>query len=487
MKTKIQFFALVLSFFVTVFSSNGQTNNTFTGVGAGVNNTGSSNSGFGVNALINNTSNSNSAFGLNTLPSTTGGFNSAFGASALASNTTGNLNCSFGTRSMELNTTGSGNVAMGHRALEFNTTGSNNVAIGYGAFFRQNNPPSPNVGSFNIAIGANTPRSFMSGDSNIFMGNETAINLINGNNNVIIGAGTRLEPSPSTSTLAGNNTSNTIILSTGSTQRFFIHSNGYAGIGLGNNQIPQNRLELGNGISGTSGLRFRNYNSSSTPVASNGRVLTLNANGDVVLTTDIGSGGTTLIQGGTNVTVTGTGVTGNPYIISSTASNCNLYSCDGTLTGNRTVNMNNNRLMFNTAANGRIYIGNTSNVLDNSNFPTVTGNYRLYVEGGILTEKVKVALRTTANWADYVFEDDYKLKSLKEVEAFIKENKHLPGIASAQELVESGLDLGEMQAKQMGKIEELTLYIIEQDKKLEHQSKDIEELKALVKVLMEKK
>jgi hypothetical protein len=73
--------------------------------------------------------------------------------------------------------------------------------------------------------------------------------------------------------------------------------------------------------------------------------------------------------------------------------------------------MNSRNIWFNTAtssSNGKIYIGNTTA------YPTTTGNYRLYVEGGILTEKVKVALRNSANWADYVFANDYKLMPLQE-------------------------------------------------------------------------
>jgi hypothetical protein len=98
---------------------------------------------------------------------------------------------------------------------------------------------------------------------------------------------------------------------------------------------------------------------------------------------------------------------------------------------------------------------------------TMPAGYRLYVEQGILTEKVKVALKTAANWADHVFEPGYKLKSLNEVEAFIKNNQHLPGIPSAQQLVlDGGIDMNVMFAKQMEKIEELTLYLIEMKKEI---------------------
>jgi len=69
-------------------------------------------------------------------------------------------------------------------------------------------------------------------------------------------------------------------------------------------------------------------------------------------------------------------------------------------------------------------------------------------------------------WADYVFDESYNLKSLSEVEAYIKENKHLPDIPSAKEVYEEGLSVGDMQAKQMAKIEELTLYIIDLQKQV---------------------
>jgi hypothetical protein len=142
--------------------------------------------------------------------------------------------------------------------------------------------------------------------------------------------------------------------------------------------------------------------------------------------------------------------------------------------------MNNSNIWFNGASsesNGKIYIGSTAS------YPSTTGNYRLFVEGGILTEKVKVALRSTANWADYVFENNYDLMPLKNVEEFISKNKHLPGIDSADELAKNGLDVAEMQAKHMAKIEELMLYIIEQNKAIEKNNKDIQELKKQIQVL----
>lgn len=130
--------------------------------------------------------------------------------------------------------------------------------------------------------------------------------------------------------------------------------------------------------------------------------------------------------------------------------------------------------------NGNVRIGNGTN-----DIKTPAG-YKLFVEEGILTEKVKVAVKTTANWADYVFAEDYKLMPLTEVEQFTKENKHLPNVPSAKQMVENGLDVAQMDAKLMEKVEELTLYLIEQHNINEKQAKEIEELKAMVKLLAAK-
>ncbi len=109
------------------------------------------------------------------------------------------------------------------------------------------------------------------------------------------------------------------------------------------------------------------------------------------------------------------------------------------------------------------------------NVPT-PGGYKLFVEQGILTEKVKVAIKTSANWADHVFAPDYKLQPLSEVEAFVKANKHLPGIPSAGKMVKEGLDVASMDAKLLEKIEELTLHMIEIKKENEQLKKQVQSL-----------
>lgn len=88
---------------------------------------------------------------------------------------------------------------------------------------------------------------------------------------------------------------------------------------------------------------------------------------------------------------------------------------------------------------------------------TTTPQTKLTVNGTITAKEIKV----NTNWSDFVFEDDYKLPSLDKVETFIKENKHLPEIPSAEQVSKEGISVSEMMAKQMQKIEELTLYMIE--------------------------
>ncbi|SHG60353.1 tail fiber protein [Flavobacterium defluvii] len=95
---------------------------------------------------------------------------------------------------------------------------------------------------------------------------------------------------------------------------------------------------------------------------------------------------------------------------------------------------------------------------------TTTPTERLTVAGNISSREVKV---TVDAGADFVFEKDYNLKSLESLDKFIKENKHLPEIASAQEMQNDGINLSKMNIKLLQKIEELTLYIIEQNKKIE--------------------
>jgi hypothetical protein len=94
-----------------------------------------------------------------------------------------------------------------------------------------------------------------------------------------------------------------------------------------------------------------------------------------------------------------------------------------------------------------------------------TGN--LAVEGNFTAPRVRTAeVVVDSQWADYVFNEDYELMSLDHVESFIAENKHLPGVPSAAQIEAEGVSVGESQATLLAKIEELTLYAIDQNRRI---------------------
>jgi hypothetical protein len=95
---------------------------------------------------------------------------------------------------------------------------------------------------------------------------------------------------------------------------------------------------------------------------------------------------------------------------------------------------------------------------------TESPSEKLVVDGKILAEEVKVQAVPSS---DYVFDSDYNLRSINEVENFITENKHLPDIPSAKEFKENGVGLGEMDNMLLRKVEELTLYMIDMQKQMD--------------------
>jgi hypothetical protein len=131
-------------------------------------------------------------------------------------------------------------------------------------------------------------------------------------------------------------------------------------------------------------------------------------------------------------------------------------------------------MSINPLNNGTVVIGNGAGITQ------YAAGYKLNVHGKIVCTEVMV--KDIASWPDYVFEKKYKLPSLEEVNKFIRKNKHLPGIPSAADVENKGLALGEMQHKLLQKVEELTLYILAQDKRLNRQENEIMELKKNMKI-----
>lgn len=167
------------------------------------------------------------------------------------------------------------------------------------------------------------------------------------------------------------------------------------------------------------------------------------------------------------VTQTGnnTGSGNSPFIVSGT--NVGL---DTTPTQKLDINGN-------IRTTGKIFVGNI-----NDNTINTLSDYSLAVNGSALFTMATVKLQS--NWPDYVFRSNYRLRPLSEVEKHIGEKGHLPNLPSAEDIAKNGVNVGEMDAKIVEKIEELTLYTIQQDKQIKEQNCKIENLEKLVQQLL---
>jgi hypothetical protein len=342
------------------------------------------------------------------------------------------------------NTTGTLNHGLGHQTLHNNTTGRENVGLGWDSGF------SNTTGNHNIAIGSMALRNNITGSDNIAIGRDAGL-LITGNNNTIIGS--------RVNGIAGIN--NHVIIGDGEgNERIFINEKGYTGIGT---VTPTHKLYVqgGNDIDSPNGLGAIGVGSEGVL----GKLLLAHAAKDYYFST-IAKKGDAIVSGYTNGSLIISNEGGGD---SSTAVNDIKFATKGLLDANVKTRMTINK-------EGKVIIGRAS-APGTINSTESVANYNLFVTGGILSEEVRVSLAT--NWADYVFNDEYVLKPLAEVESYINENGHLPNVPSAAQVKEEGLELGQMTKIQQEKIEELTLYLIQQQK-------EIDELKSLVKELVKK-
>ncbi len=154
------------------------------------------------------------------------------------------------------------------------------------------------------------------------------------------------------------------------------------------------------------------------------------------------------------------------------------------------ISSGSNSWIFHTPDDGRkslnIAPGNANNIdWDWTKAFIINGeNGNAVLNGKLEAKEVKITLTPTA---DFVFEKDYDLPKLEDVEKHIRSKKHLPEIASAKEMEKEGVNIGEFQIKLLQKIEELTLYSIQQNKQIKSQAEEIKELRKQSEELQELK
>lgn len=297
---------------------------------------------------------------------------------------------------------------------------------------------------------------------------------------------------------------NSLIFATGSgLETMYLKHNGYVGIGTTD---PKAKLDVnGNSYirglgfsdpSGENGYRIKFYDNGGTHndvgigldgSAAGGEKMWFNSLSGFYWNSGTAGKKMTLTQSGqlgigtttpkSSLEVfTDSGNTAKGLVLSQGSDNGNRHSGrlfftnTGELDNSFTILKNSDKLDFRSNATAgtasgttRMTISNTGNVGIGTTTPDADA--KLTVKGNINAREIKVT--ATAGGADFVFANDYKLPTLKFVDEFVKKNKHLPEIASAKEMQKEGLLLAEMNIKLLQKIEELTLYTIQQQKEID--------------------
>ncbi|HAS39775.1 MAG TPA: hypothetical protein DCS93_04820 [Microscillaceae bacterium] len=446
---------------------------------------------FGTNS--GTTGNQSSFFGYRSGQVNTGAYNTFVGHDAGKKNTTGTYNTFLGTSAGQGNITGKYNLLLGASAglLNNNTIGYN-VMLGASAGILNN-------GAYNIFIGESAGAA-ASGSNNVFIGYRTGFST-SGSYKLAIGngSGTPLISGSFSSKVVGINTSNpraTLeVYKNGGTSTLRLHA--------GNPNVGSS-IDFFNGARGTAdefymvGIRAKKNAAGTAGQLQfyiNGNNLQQNvlnlqqykvginhfnplAELDVYRPTR-GTATIRLQGGGSGWNPARMEFWSDPRGSSSEWRPGYISSIDnGGFTGGLAIYTNGSGSNQRTGSvevmrvvNGKVGIGTTLRGVASEHLD----GYKLFVTEGIKTEKIRVQL-AASRWADYVFAKNYQLRPLEEVEEFIAQNKHLPDVPSAAEVGKKGIDLGQMDATLLRKVEELTLYIIQLKKQNEQLQQRLEKL-----------
>lgn len=146
-------------------------------------------------------------------------------------------------------------------------------------------------------------------------------------------------------------------------------------------------------------------------------------------------------------------------------------SCKAQTVTSTTTNRDGSLALFDNAKeDNSVYVNRKGNVGIGLKNP----KDKLEVNGQIHARSVKIDLK---DWADFVFEKGYDLPRLREIETFINQKGHLPNVPSTKEVLSEGVQVGEMQKILLQKVEELTLYLIAQDKQIQTLKREVAHLK----------
>lgn len=347
--------------------------------------------------------------------------NSTFiGHYAGISTTTGSNNTFVGRSSGYYNTTGTGNTAIGTMSLQNNTTGSTNTCIGFYSGYNTK-------GSGNVLIG------YQAGY------NETGSNKLY---------------------ISNSNTASPLIWGDFSSKKVQINglltTNGSLTVN-GNISTPAS-ISLQGAVTANGGFKA----GSSTIITRDGKMGIGTTTTDALLTIYATSNPNIKLKGGSSTLELGVATASNCYATGAVAGDVVMRSLGQS--HNIILSMSTNNM------DGKSFVG----VGDDGNriWAKFCNDKTLRVDGTIKATLINVV---TNVWADDVFNDDYKVPTINEIEEYIETNKHLPDVPSAAQVQAEGINVAEMSAVLLRKIEELTLIVIEQNKQIEKLKEQIKQ------------